>query len=504
MPRNATLMRRLSLRAVILVASTVFAILVVGGIGLATYVIISNGMQDVSADTVDSLSSTAEAVVHEVVEKAGRDAEAQGLSGDDAVEASREMVASRLPEAIARAGMPGVELALFDKERVLIWGSRSPAMSSAQVADRADVLSSGLPKYTVSGRGGLVSGLFSRARLGAIVRHTPVRLSGGENGVLDVMHTPVAEDGVMDAVRGRMVILMVIAVLVLVLLSQAAALSVLGPVENLRVAADSIDAGRLDERLPVAGNREIAELALSLNHLIERLMRRNEAQMRFVADASHELATPVAGIRGYTSILRAWGADDPKVRDEAVDAIDRESRRMARLTADLLNLLHADQGLVLRSERFDLNPLVRQRLAATASRWIEKDIDFEGPEVDSLFMVGDRDRVEDIISILLDNAAKYTPECGKVTVHTWLRRENVLIEVADTGQGIPAEDLERIFGRFFRSASSRAAGESGFGLGLAILRSIVENMGGKIHVSSTVGEGTTFSVSLPKGRIRRQ
>jgi signal transduction histidine kinase len=233
-------------------------------------------------------------------------------------------------------------------------------------------------------------------------------------------------------------------------------------------------------------------------------MRRNEAQMRFVADASHELATPVAGIRGYTSILRAWGADDPKVRDEAVDAIDRESRRMARLTADLLNLLHADQGLVLRSERFDLNPLVRQRLAATASRWIEKDIDFEGPEVDSLFMVGDRDRVEDIISILLDNAAKYTPECGKVTVHTWLRRENVLIEVADTGQGIPAEDLERIFGRFFRSASSRAAGESGFGLGLAILRSIVENMGGKIHVSSTVGEGTTFSVSLPKGRIRRQ
>ena len=240
---------------------------------------------------------------------------------------------------------------------------------------------------------------------------------------------------------------------------------------------------------------------VSLNNLIERLQRRADAQSRFVADASHELATPVAGIRGYTSILRAWGADDPKVRDEAVDAIDRESRRMARLTADLLNLLHADQGLVLRSEKFDLNALVRERLAASASRWIDKDIEYEGPEEDSLLMVGDPDRVEDIISILLDNASKYTPPLGRVSVETRRKRENVLIEVTDTGQGIPAEDLPRIFDRFFRSEASRAAGEGGFGLGLAILRSIVESMGGEIHVSSTVGEGTTFTVRLPKGRL---
>ena len=138
---------------------------------------------------------------------------------------------------------------------------------------------------------------------------------------------------------------------------------VLNLVDNLRKAADSIDAGRLDERLPDVGDNEIGALARSVNRLIERLQRRSEAQAHFVADASHELATPVAGIRGYTSILREWGADDPTVRDEAVDAIDRESQRMARLTGDLLNLLHADQGVVLKSEPFDLNVIVRSRLA---------------------------------------------------------------------------------------------------------------------------------------------
>ena len=314
-------------------------------------------------------------------------------------------------------------------------------------------------------------------------------------------HTPLSEERVIDSIRKPMAALAVTAMLIMVLLMQTSMVWVLGLVDNLRKAADSIDAGRYDERLPVTGNSEITDLARSLNHLIGRLQRRADAQSRFVADASHELATPVAGIRGYTSILRAWGADDPKVRDEAVDAIDRESRRMARLTADLLNLLHADQGLVLRSERFDLNALVRERLAATASRWIDKDIEFEGPEEDSLLMVGDADRVEDVIAILLDNASKYTQALGHVAVETRRRRENVVIEVRDTGQGIPAEDLPRIFDRFFRSEASRAAGEGGFGLGLAILKSIVESMGGTISVASEVGVGTTFTVRLPKGRV---
>jgi signal transduction histidine kinase len=494
-------MRRSSLRTALLVSSVLFAMLVVGGIALTTYVIVSDGMQVVAIDTTLRLSSTAEAVVRDVVASAERAAAARGLSGDVADRAALQIVVSELPGAMARAGMSEATFALYDSNLSQLWASRPTKPTAADLADRKAAQSSGLPQSSVGLKGGMFTGLLTAARLGTTVNHTPVKLPGDGIGVLAVTHEPSSEERVIDAIRRPMAVLAVAAMLIMVLLMQTSMVWVLGLVDNLRKAADSIDAGRLDERLPVTGNSEISELAISLNHLIERLQRRADAQSRFVADASHELATPVAGIRGYTSILRAWGADDPKVRDEAVDAIDRESRRMARLTADLLNLLHADQGLVLRSERFDLNTIVRDRLAATASRWIEKDIEYVGPEEDSLLMVGDPDRVEDIISILLDNASKYTPPLGRVSVETRRKRENVLISVTDSGQGIPAEDLPRIFDRFFRSDASRAAGEGGFGLGLAILRSIVESMGGEIHVSSTVGEGTTFTVRLPKGRL---
>ncbi len=494
-------MRRSSLRTTLFVVSVLFAMLVVGGIALTTYVIVSDGMQVVAIDTTRRLAATAEAVVREVVISAEREAAESGLTGDAADAAAMRIVAARLPDAVSHAGMSEATFALFDSNLDLVWASRTTSATANQLADRRTALSSGMPKRTIGVKGAMLSGLLTEAQLGTTVNHTPVRLPGGERGVLDVAHAPMSEERVINSIRRPMAVLAFAAMIIMVLLMQTSMVWVLSLVDNLRRAADSIDAGRLDERLPVTGNSEISELAVSLNNLIERLQRRSEAQARFVADASHELATPVAGIRGYTSILRAWGADDPKVRDEAVDAIDRESRRMARLTADLLNLLHADQGLVLRSERLDLNALVRDRLAATASRWIDKDIEYEGPEEDSLLMVGDPDRVEDIISILLDNASKYTPQFGQVTVRTSRRRDNVLIEVQDSGQGIPEHDLPRIFDRFFRSEASRAAGEGGFGLGLAILRSIVESMGGDIHVSSVVGEGTTFTVRLPKGRL---
>jgi len=173
---------------------------------------------------------------------------------------------------------------------------------------------------------------------------------------------------------------------------------------------------------------------------------------------------------------------------------------MSRLTADLLNLLHADQGIVLKSEQFDLNTVVRARLAGVASRWIDKDLEFVGPEDESLTMVGDPGRVEDVISILLDNAAKYTPPGGSVFALTERTRETVTIQISDTGQGIPEADMPRIFDRFFRSDSSRAAGESGFGLGLAIAKNIIDSMGGRVEVSSIIGQGTTFTVTLPRGR----
>ena len=494
-------MRNWSLRGWLLVVSVLFAVLVVGGVALTTYVIVSDGMQVVASTTAARVAASVSAVVREAVAEARGGMGAPGDSEGQRSFAGRRALARVLPATAAHASLAGTEFAVYGPDMSLVWATGPDAVHVTQDAERSAALDRGKPTRSMLRGGGLVSGLVTDARLGVSVVHTPAELPSGETGVIDVTYLPDSEETVIDAIRLPMTILAVSAMLIMVVLMQTSMVWVLNLVDDLRKAADSIDAGRLEERLPESGDNEIGDLARSLNSLIERLQRRSEAQGRFVADASHELATPVAGIRGYTSILRAWGAEDPVVLDEAIDAIDRESGRMARLTSELLNLLHADQGLRLKTEKFDVNAVARERLAVTASRYLDKDIEFEGPEDESLYMLGDADRLEDVMAILLDNAGKYTPVGGAVAVRTHRQRDEIVIEVSDTGKGIPSDDLPRLFDRFFRSESARAEGESGFGLGLAIAKSIVDSMGGTITADSVVGEGTVFTIVVPRGRM---
>lgn len=494
-------MRNRSLRAWLFVVSVLFAVLVVGGFALTTYVVVTEGMKVVADRTIERVASSAGVLVGEAVSESEARVMAEGVDGETADEMARALMLERIPVLLAGAGLSGAEFRLSAAEGDVLWASEGAAYFDRLPIVDPGTGSNGTIVFTELRGPRVASGLFSSADLGLTAAHVPVRLPAGQLGTLDVIYRPTAEEDVINAIRAPMSALAILVMFVMVALMQTSMAWVLGLVTDLRKAADSIDAGRLDDRLPEHGSHEIAQLARSLNRLIDRLQRRSEAQGRFVADASHELATPVAGIRGYTSILRAWGSEDAAVREEAIDAIDRESVRMTRLTSDLLNLLHADQGLVLKTERFDLNVLARERLAVAASRYIEKDVEFIGPDEESLMMVGDPDRLEDVLSILLDNAGKYTPEGGTVRLDTARRRDSVTITVSDTGRGIAAEDVPRLFDRFFRSERARAEGEAGFGLGLAIAKSIVESMGGTIGVESELGEGTTFTITLSRGRL---
>jgi len=493
-------MRGLSLRTRTLIISTLLAALIAGATSLATYGIIVDAMKRAVVVETDKVTRAARIVLHDAVASAESAAASTGESGEASSATVREATLKELSTHYAQLGFASTGLALYDGNLHAVWSSSPAAVMPVEGEHRREAQSSGKAVRRSVNEPSLLSGLFQGERLSTAVVHVPVELPGGGKGVLDVVYRPDAEEAVITGVRWSMLGLMTVSMLLMIVLMQSSMAWVLGLVDDLRRGADAIDAGRLHERLPVKGDDEIAALAQSVNGLIERLERRADAQSRFVADASHELATPVAGIRGYTSILRAWGADDPRVRDEAIDAIDRESRRMARLTGDLLNLLHADQGLVLKTERFDLNALARQQLALSASRWLDKEIEYVGPDEAPLAVVGDPDRVEDVMSILLDNASKYTPVRGTISVTTHRRRDTVTFDVEDTGQGIPEEDLVHVFDRFYRSEVSRAAGEGGFGLGLAIAKSIVASMGGDMVVTSVVGQGTVFSVSLPRGR----
>ncbi|MCA1849309.1 MAG: HAMP domain-containing histidine kinase, partial [Actinobacteria bacterium] len=278
----------------------------------------------------------------------------------------------------------------------------------------------------------------------------------------------------------------------------------LSPVEAVVSSAREMTEGDLSRRLPVAHPKdEIGRLTTTINALLARLeaafARREEAlsrQRRFAADASHELRTPLTSISGYAQMLEEWGLRDPQTAREGVAAIRRESERMQRLVEGLLALTRGDEGAPLEIADHDL-AAVAEEAARTARTVADGKVVVEYlPAKHPVNVPFDRNRIRQVASILLDNAIKYTPDGGRVTVTVRETDGWAGLEVSDTGIGIPEDQLPLVFDRFYRADKARAS--SGAGLGLSIARQIAEAHGGRIEVESTPGEGSTFTLLLPK------
>jgi len=491
-----------SIRVRVALLSTIFALVLVGSVTVATYVFVSEGMTSMARDTADRLASAAGRVYARLAAQAETEAARRGLEGAEAAEFVAADLLETYPAVLSQGLVFEGSFALHVRETPgselrLVWEHGEHAGDGSAEA-RARALETGEPAREHPVPQPLIVGLVAPARFGEYVAHLPLALPGRDGAVLDVVYAPTREESILDSMRRPMLVVTLLALGVSLVLTNVTTGWILSLIGNIRAAADSVDAGQLDVHLPEEGDNEIAELARSLNRLIENLKRRNEAQTRFIADASHELATPVAGIRGYVNILRAWGAEDPGLREEAVGAIDRESRRMARLCSDLLSVIRSEEMAEYRLLRYDINAVCREVLANAATRYIGKRLEFSGPEEAALWLYGDPDRVEEALGILVDNACKYTPEGGSVSVSTRRRRDRVIVQVADTGVGIPAEDLPNVFERFYRSDTSRSKEPGGFGLGLAIAKHIIDKSGGRVSVQSTLGQGTVFEISLPR------
>jgi two-component system sensor histidine kinase ArlS len=499
--------RPVSIRARVLYLAIVFALLLVGSVTLATYFFVADGMARSAQSTTWRLTQVASNAVAKATTNAKIQAASEGLVGTDREKEAQRLLLRAVPDLFAIGGIEEGAFAFYIQESNasephLVWFSDERAVindgasRSEAIATRQSVQSG-----PVGGRQ-LLTGMFAEANLGHYVVHLPIDLPDRSIGVVDVVYEPAREEGILDSARRPMFIVGAFALLVSVLMMQIIMGWVLSLVENVRTAADSIDAGQLDVHLPEEGEHEIAELSHSLNALVDRLRRRAEAQTRFVADASHELATPVAGIRGYVNILRDWGAEDPAMREEAIAAIDRESRRMVRLCSDLLSMIRSEEILDFRTVRYDINAASREVLASAATRYMDRHLEFVGPDEGPLWLYGDPDRIEEALAILVDNACKYTLESGRVQVTTRRHRDRVVVEVSDTGMGIPERDIPSIFERFYRSDESRSKDTGGFGLGLPIAKHIIDTSGGMIWVRSKVDAGTTFTISLARNRTK--
>jgi two-component system OmpR family sensor kinase len=270
----------------------------------------------------------------------------------------------------------------------------------------------------------------------------------------------------------------------------------LKPLVAIERTADRIAGGDLSQRVERAESRtEVGRLGLVLNTMMDRIEASDQRLRRFVADASHELRTPLAAVRAYAELFKRGAADRPRDLDRAMTGIGRESERMSALVEDLLLLARLDEGRPLEREPVELDVLAL--VAAETARAVDPTHPIE-LAVEPVAVYGDRVRLRQVVDNLLGNARSHTPAGTHVRVRVASDDGHALIEVADEGPGMTAEQAERVFERFYRADPSRARASGGVGLGLSIVSAVTDAHGGDVRVESEPGRGTTFSVRLPR------
>jgi len=274
----------------------------------------------------------------------------------------------------------------------------------------------------------------------------------------------------------------------------------LRPVRRIASAAGQIEAEDLSQRLPVMGDDEFADLAVTINGMLSRLQagfeRQEQAfeqQQRFAADASHELRTPLTIIKANTSLALSERRTETEY-EKTLRAVDSAADRMTRIVQDLLLLARADAGQLAYA--LVPTPLAEVLEAAAASLAIDHaPISVDLP-AKPIFVLGHADSLVRLFSNLLENAARHTPQEGRITVSAERRDGRVAVEVADTGVGIAPEHLPHVLERFYRVEAARSRAQGGTGLGLSICRSIADLHGGSLEITSLPGQGTTVRVLL--------
>lgn len=470
-------------RLTIFNALAIGAILMLLGVGL--YLILR-----------ESLLSNVEDTVQSRAEFAARDLEVEGGSNGTPRVTLEE-------EAAEQLSLDGVFVVVRDRDgRVLYESVSLPANASGQDDLWREVVRSGEPASGTAELSGEAPDY---------VYAVPVRPEEGPLLVLEAGRSYSDLDESLRTIATALAAGIGVALLLSIGGAYFLARTALRPVDAVVSSAREMSETDLGRRLPVANpNDEIGRLATTINGLLSRLetafgrleaslARQEEAlarQRRFAADASHEFRTPLTAISGHANMLDAWALEDPQAARKSVRTIKQEAQRLRSLAEALLALARGDEGPSLRVGCHDLRAVASEAVeAARAAADGKVSIGYAPPE-EPVSATFDRDRIRQAASILLDNAIKYTPRGGTVTVRVGETGDRAFLEVSDTGVGIPEEKLPLVFERFYRLDSART--EGGAGLGLSIARQIAEAHGGELRAESEVGEGSTFTLSVPR------
>ena len=269
------------------------------------------------------------------------------------------------------------------------------------------------------------------------------------------------------------------------------------PVFTMTGAAENIGETSLSHRMQIHGEDELGRLGSTLNRMIDRLETAFNRQRQFAADASHELRTPLSVIQAESSLALGKERSAEEYR-KSLEVVSQEVDYMTTMLGNLLSMARSEAGKdPLKFEKVNLMDLMTEVSANAELLAREKGLQFNRGSFDNVVVEGDRVRLKQMFLNILENAVRYTPAGGSVSVSLASKDRFAVVSIADTGIGIPEEQLPLIFERFYRVDKARSRAQGGAGLGLAIAKHIVDNHGGRIDVESRVRKGSTFKVLLP-------
>jgi two-component system OmpR family sensor kinase len=326
-------------------------------------------------------------------------------------------------------------------------------------------------------------------------------------GRVVVAHSFEDIDRILARLQGLFILIGLVMIFFIALASRKVITVGLRPLANVEATAERIAEGDLTARLPdVKPNTEVGRLVSTLNTMLGRIEESFAARLesesklrRFVADASHELRTPITAIRGFAELHRQGAVTGEEKTKELIGRIENESKRMGSLVEDLLLLARLDQSREMKSDPVNLTQIVADAVASARAAGQNHTVNFD-EQSEEIYALGDKDRIHQVVANLLANARTHTPAGTVIDVSVKQDTDGVRIRIADNGPGLSDADQARIFERFYRADASRVRTDGeGTGLGLSIVDAVMRAHAGQVSVESEEGKGAVFTLFFPLG-----
>jgi len=399
-----------------------------------------------------------------------------------------------IPVAVSRLNLgDSVRVIVTDKDAVVLYDS---ANEQANIEGKTLVT----PEVISAINGTDSVNRYDEAEIGTIIQGAVSVIS--ESNVIGVVYlseTAKATDDFLADIKWILIVIAFIVCILIGVLSFVMADVIISPIEKLTKVINKMKSGSLEEKVEVNGNDEIAQLGDAFNQLTNRLNEMEEKRRQFVSNASHELKTPLSSIKLLCdSVLSMETMDEEYVREFMGD-INGEVDRLTKIINRLLSLTKLDINYEeLELKVTDINEMAQRIVKSIMPVALDKSIKIHLFTDNEVLAMVDREKFWQVLYNITDNAVKYTPEGGTVSLYVFSEGDYVRIEVIDNGIGIPADQIDKIFDRFYRVDKARSRESGGTGLGLSIVKDVVDSHNGEIIVDSKENDGTKFVIVIPK------